>query len=264
VRYPLHLVDAFANGRYTGNPAAISLLTSPAEPTWMQQVAMEMNQAETAFLTPDADGYGLRWFTPTVEVDLCGHATLAAAHFLYSTGRATGSVRFMTKSGVMTAEQMGEEIELDFPAEPPLAAQLPAPQTWLETTPLWTGANRLDWFVRLGSAEALRGLRPNFSEIAALGRRGLIVTAEGDEGYDFMSRCFFPQSGIDEDPVTGSAHCALSPYWSGELGRPSLVGYQASRRGGIVGVEFRGDRVRLRGRAITTLEGWLLHDDPVA
>lgn len=222
----------------------------------MQRVAMEMNQAETAFVRPlSGEGqYALRWFTPTVEVDLCGHATLATAHVLFSSGVSHEELRFRTKSGVLTARRKDEEIELDFPAEAPTAADLPVD---LGLEAVWTGRNRMDWFVQVASSDQVRQLRPDFARIATLGMRGLIVTA-ADGDYDFVSRCFFPQSGVDEDPVTGSAHCALAPFWAARLGRPELVGYQASRRGGVVQVEALGERVKLRGRAVTTVSGELL------
>jgi predicted PhzF superfamily epimerase YddE/YHI9 len=223
----------------------------------MQRVAMEMNQAETAFLVPTDDGYNLRWFTPTTEVDLCGHATLASAHVLWETQRVDRGepIRFQTRSGLLLASAIGDEIELDFPAEAPALADLPVPLPFLDTSLVWTGRNRMDWFVQVESAAQVRALVPDYLQIAALGMRGLIVTAPGDEGFDFVSRCFFPQSGVDEDPVTGSAHCALAPFWSERLGNTEMRGYQASRRGGTVAVTVAGDRVRLRGRAITTLVG---------
>lgn len=246
---PIVLVDAFADGPFTGNPAAVVPLAEPLEDELMARIAMEMNQAETAFVLPDGS---LRWFTPTVEVDLCGHATLAAAHVLWSRG-ASGVLRFSTRSGVLTAEQTRDGIALDFPAEPPAAAPLPFSLPFLGE-PLWTGRNRMDWFVQIADEGDLRALRPDFAAIAALGIRGLIVTAAG-RNVDFVSRCFFPQSGVDEDPVTGSAHCALAPFWSERLAKGELVGYQASRRGGTVRAAVLGDRVRLEGRAVTTLEG---------
>jgi predicted PhzF superfamily epimerase YddE/YHI9 len=254
---PLQLIDAFSDGPFTGNPAAVALLDHPADATWMRLVAMELNQAETAFLVPRGDGYDLRWFTPTVEIELCGHATLAAAHFLFSQGLAKAHVSFSTLSGILTAYQTGAEIELDFPSEPPSAVDLPHPLTWLPSEPLWVGANRLDWLIQLESADQIHGLEPDFSEVARLGKRGLIVTAPGKGEFDFVSRCFFPQSGVNEDSVTGSAHCALSAYWTGVLGRATLTGFQASKRGGVVKVELVGDRVKLRGRAVTTMAGEL-------
>ena len=245
MRLPVYLVDAFADAPFTGNPAAVVPLEEPLDDATMQRIAMEMNQAETAFVLP---GLTLRWFTPTVEVDLCGHATLAAAHVFWERG-AEGVLRFKTRSGVLAAERRADGILLDFPAEPPIAAPVP-----LFPDALWTGRNRMDWFVQLSDEAAVRGLKPDFAVIAALGMRGLIVTARGSE-TDFVSRCFYPQSGVDEDPVTGSAHCALAPFWAERLGKTEMVGYQASRRGGAVSVSLRGDRVRLEGCAVTTLRG---------
>lgn len=254
-RLPIYLVDAFADGPFTGNPAGVVPLEEPLDEALMARIAMEMNQAETAFTTPLFKGaYRLRWFTPTVEVDLCGHATLAAAHVLWSRG-AHATLRFSTRSGTLLAERTEDGIALDFPAEPPVGASLPHDLPFLGET-LWTGRNRMDWFVQIADESHLRALEPDFAAIAALGMRGLIVTARGRE-TDFVSRCFYPQSGVPEDPVTGSAHCALGPFWALRLPTNDLMGYQASRRGGTVRVGVRGDRVRLEGRAVTTLEGVL-------
>jgi PhzF family phenazine biosynthesis protein len=256
VRLPLYLVDAFASGPFTGNPAAVVPLTEPLEDDLMQRIAMEMNQAETAFVRPlPNDSYELRWFTPTVEVDLCGHATLATAHVLYRNG-AEGTLRFETRSGQLLASNSdSDRIALNFPAEAPTAAPLPHALPFL-SEPLWTGKNRMDWFVQVADETALRAVEPDFALIAVLGMRGLIVTAAGRE-VDFVSRCFFPQSGVPEDPVTGSAHCALAPFWTERLDKTEMVGYQASRRGGTVGVALNGDRVRLEGCAVMTVQGQL-------
>lgn len=253
--YPLFLVDAFSNGPFTGNPAGVVPLESPLEESLMQQIAMEMNQAETAFVWPESDGYRLRWFTPTVEVDLCGHATLATAHILFGRGE-TGPLRFHTRSGVLTAEKVGENIALDFPSETPSAADLPHALPFLGE-PLWTGKNRMDWFVQVPDEDALRTLTPDYALIEALGMRGLIVTAAGRD-VDFVSRFFAPQAGVPEDPVTGSAHCALAPFWADRLAKADLTGYQASRRGGTVRTTVLGARVRLEGRAVTTVKGELV------
>lgn len=255
---PLYLVDAFANGPFTGNPAGVCLLDHPAETEWMQSVAMEMNQAETAFVRPLEEGYELRWLTPTVEVDLCGHATLATAHVLFQLDAEARELSFHTRSGRLTAARVDDRIELDFPAEPPVETALPFKVDCLGAEPIWTGCNRMDWFVRLPSVADVRGIQPNFEEIARLGMRGIIMTALDETGeYDFVSRCFFPCAGVPEDSVTGSAHCALSAFWTAELGRADLTGYQASRRGGVVETIFLGERVKLRGRAVTTLTGTL-------
>jgi PhzF family phenazine biosynthesis protein len=260
---PLFQVDAFTDRPFHGNPAAVCLLEAARDEDWMQLVAAEMNLAETAFVSPRGDGYDLRWFTPTCEVDLCGHATLASAHALWETRRlpAGTTARFHTRSGWLTASQRGDLIELDFPATPPaaapafaadLAAAVRAPVTW-------SGQSRFDLVARLPNADAVRRAMPDLALVGALPCRGVIVTAEGDDGvHDFISRFFGPQSGVDEDPVTGSAHCALAPYWAGELGRNALVGFQASPRGGTVRVELDGARVRLGGHAVTVVRGELL------
>ncbi|RYG40007.1 PhzF family phenazine biosynthesis protein [bacterium] len=258
---PIALVDAFAERPFTGNPAGVVILDGPTlgDPT-MQEIALEMNQAETAFTYPQEDGtWSLRWFTPSVEVDLCGHATLATAHRLWETDAVTEPmIAFSTRSGRLTAERINAGIRLDFPAEPPLAADPPLNAVEiLGATPLWWGRNRMDHFAVV-RPEALEGdWTPRMAAIAAMGMRGLIVTAIGDHGRDFVSRCFFPQSGVPEDPVTGSAHCALAPYWGSRLGQTELIGYQASPRGGTVACALRGDRVLLTGRAITTVTGAL-------
>ena len=260
---PLFQVDAFTDRVFHGNPAAVCLLEQAPSDEWMQSVAAEMNLAETAFLTPRDEGHDLRWFTPTVEVDLCGHATLASAHILWETSRLASddTARFHTRSGWLAAVQRDGLIELDFPATS--ADPAPAFATSLADAvgaPVsWAGRSRFDLVARLESAEAVRRATPDLSLVAVLPCRGVIITAPGDDGvHDFVSRFFGPQSGVDEDPVTGSAHCALAPYWAGILGRHTLVGYQASPRGGTVRVELDGDRVRLSGHAVTVLRGELL------
>jgi PhzF family phenazine biosynthesis protein len=259
----LHLIDAFADGPFTGNPAGVVLLDDPLPPdAWCQAVAMEMNQAETAFLTRRPEGFGLRWFTPLAEVELCGHATLAAAHFLWDTGvLAPGAAaRFHTLSGELTAARDADGwITLDFPAirsteedaPPTVAAALGVP-----LQAVLRGA--YDLLCVVEDAALVRALAPDLAAIAHWDVRGVIATAPGDRSQaDFVSRCFFPALGVPEDPVTGSAHCALAPYWAARLGRDVLVGEQASRRGGHVRCEVVGDRVRLAGRATTTLRGEL-------
>jgi PhzF family phenazine biosynthesis protein len=258
---PIVVVDAFADRPFAGNPAGVCVLTQPADPAWMALVAREMNLAETAFLHPKDDGFGLRWFTPVAEVDLCGHATLASAHVLWQEGwlALDAEARFHTRSGVLTARRTGAMIELDFPAEP--AEARPAPAELLPALGLkgaeWTGVNRMDLLVQVGSAAELRGLSPDMGVLARLGTRGVIVTARAEpgSGADFLSRFFAPGVGVPEDPVTGSAHCALAPFWAERLGRPELVGYQASARGGTVRVALKGNRVRLTGQAMTILRG---------
>ena len=221
-----------------------------------------MNLSETAFLAPHADGYELRWFTPAVEVDLCGHATLASAHVLWETERlpADCPARFHTRSGVLTCRREGGRIEMDFPSTPatPFAAP-PGLAEALGATPTRVGRARFDLIAELESEAALRALKPDFARIAALGGRGFIVTARASTAdFDFVSRFFAPAAGVNEDPVTGSAHCCLAPYWAELLGKTEMTGYQASPRGGIVGVAVVGDRVRLRGHAVTVLRGELL------
>jgi predicted PhzF superfamily epimerase YddE/YHI9 len=254
-------VDAFASAPYTGNPAAVCVLERPRAELWMRAVAREMNLSETAFLHPERDGWRLRWFTPTVEVDLCGHATLASAHVLWEEDYLTSAAaaRFYTRSGLLTARRIGEWIELDFPAEPP--ARVDAPDgllAALSLDPVWVGRNRFDYLVELSSAAAVRELRPNIPALGQLAARGVIVTARGTGRHDFVSRFFAPAAGVDEDPVTGSAHCALGPYWAERLDRNQLTGYQVSTRGGEVRVTVDGDRVHLGGRAVTVLRGELL------
>ncbi len=248
------LVDAFTDRAFAGNPAAVCLLQAEADIDWMQNLAMEMNQAETAFVRPAPGGFELRWFTPSCEVDLCGHATLASAHALWSTQRLPEHepARFHTRSGVLVATKEAQ-IRLDFPSEPPSTASLPHDIAGL--SPVWTGKNRFDWVVELQSEAELRDFVPDFPCIAELGMRGLQVTTRGQGQIDFVSRFFAPQSGVPEDAVTGSAHCSLGPYWAGKLRKTTLRGYQASRRGGYVSVEVLGDRVALRGDAVTVLEG---------
>jgi predicted PhzF superfamily epimerase YddE/YHI9 len=255
----MYLVDAFAHAPFTGNPAAVCLLNDEPEESWMQSVAAEMNQAETAFVWPQNGQFELRWFTPTVEVDLCGHATLASAHVLYEEGHlSTGTeARFQTKSGILACKRAGNRIEMDFPVEVPAACALPdGGAGQMLSHAVWTGKNRMDWFVELPSEKDVLGFQPEFALIESMGMRGLIVTARADrQGADFVSRFFAPQSGIPEDNVTGSAHCALAPYWAAALSRNPLTGYQASRRGGFVYTEERGDRVVLGGRARTVVAG---------
>jgi PhzF family phenazine biosynthesis protein len=259
----LHLIDAFTDVAFAGNPAGVILLDQPRSERWMQQVAREMNQAETAFLTRDADGFGLRWFTPVAEVELCGHATLASAHYLWQQGKldAGETARFHTKSGLLTASQRDGWITLDFPATPPLFS--PVPAGLLSSLGLGSGQvlkSKFDYFVVLEDPAALRGLVPDFGRLSAVEARGVTVTAPSDQpGVDFLSRFFAPRVGVNEDPVTGSAHCALAPYWCARLGRQQLLGYQISPRGGKVRVEHAGERVYLSGKAVTVLKGELVN-----
>ncbi|MBX3119258.1 MAG: PhzF family phenazine biosynthesis protein [Fimbriimonadaceae bacterium] len=260
---PIYVVDAFTKEPFSGNPAGICILENPAKDNWMQLVAAEMKHAETAFLYRDGEVWNLRWFTPEVEVDLCGHATLASAHILYETGRATHDevLGFSTKSGLLTAERMhGDQIMLDFPTEEPIqsASELHEQmQLALQTSGIKEiRKNRMDWFVVFETASQVRALQPDFAKVRDLGMRAVIATAQSDDStYDFISRLFAPQSGIEEDPVTGSAHCALAPYWGAILNKTDMTGFQASSRGGYVSVEWRGDRTSLIGDAVTILSG---------
>lgn len=260
----IHVVDAFTDRPFAGNPAAVCVLAGPAEPGWMQRVAMEMNLSETAFPRPVQDAaadYELRWFTPKVEVALCGHATLASAHVLYETGAvpADRPIRFRTlRSGVLTVRRDGALLAMDFPACPP--DKIDAPDGLadaLGATPSWTGRNNQnDVLAVLDDPAAVRALAPDISALGRLDARGICVTA-ADTEYDFVSRFFAPASGIAEDPVTGSAHCMLAPFWAERLGRTEMRAHQASPRGGDVRVAARGDRVILQGSAVTVLEGTL-------
>jgi PhzF family phenazine biosynthesis protein len=259
---PIVQVDAFTDRPFAGNPAGVCVLDGPADPGWMQHVAREMNLAETAFLYKDADEYHLRWFTPAIEVDLCGHATLASAHVLWSEGYlAPGEqARFQTLSGLLTAGQRGDWIELDFPAEP--ASPVAAPERLLGALgvePVNVGRNRMDIIVEVASEAIVRGAQPDMGILGTVPTRGVIVTSRSAApDYDFVSRFFAPAAGIPEDPVTGSAHCCLAPYWAERLGKDELVGYQASARGGIVRVRLAGDRVKLLGQAVTVIRGELV------
>ena len=258
-------VDAFTSEPFAGNPAAVCLLEEPRDEMWMQKVAAEMNLSETAFLTPSGDGFHLRWFAPKAEVDLCGHATLASAHVLWAEGilGPGETARFATKSGPLSAEKRGDQIEMDFPAEPerPVECSPPMLEAALGARPGYVGENRFDLLVELESEETLRMLRPKFDLMKKLPVRGVIVTSRSDSpDRDFVSRFFAPALGVDEDPVTGSAHCCLGPHWAEKLGKNELVGYQASERGGVVRVRIseNGDRVVLGGEAVTVLKGELI------
>ncbi len=257
----IYQVDAFTAEPFAGNPAAVCVLAAAAEAAWMQTVAREMNLSETAFLSPQADGYDLRWFTPAVEVDLCGHATLASAHVLWETGRlaAEAEARFQTRSGLLTAVLADDWITLNFPAKPEQAAVTPPGlEAALGARPLYVGRNAFDYLVELESETAVRDLRPDFAALRTLGVRGVMVTSQAETpGFDFVSRFFAPGSGIDEDPVTGSAHCCLGPFWAARLHQTEFTAYQASPRGGVVQVRLQGDRVLLQGQAVTILSGSL-------
>ncbi|MFH7245362.1 MAG: PhzF family phenazine biosynthesis protein [Spirulina sp.] len=259
---PFVQVDAFTDQPYGGNPAAVCVLSEPQPDDWMQRVAQEMNLSETAFLLPEGDGYRLRWFTPTVEVDLCGHATLASAHTLWSEGHLAPDqeARFYTRSGLLTAQRQGDWIELNFPADPSESIETPEGlAAALGKPPVAVVKSALGYLVELDSAATVQTLQPDFAALGQFPVHGIIVTSRGEAPYDFVSRFFAPALGINEDPVTGSAHCALSPYWRDRLGKTSFLAYQASGRGGVLQVEDHGDRVVLRGQAVTVLRGELLH-----
>jgi PhzF family phenazine biosynthesis protein len=259
---PFSQVDAFTDRPFSGNPAAVCLLPASRDAEWMQLVAAEMNLAETAFLIRRPDGFGLRWFTPTCEVDLCGHATLASAHALWEDGHlpAGEPARFHTRSGLLTAERRDGTIWLDFPATP--AGPIPVPTDLVEGlgAPVrFVGKSSYDYLVELESEASVRALDPDLRRLAGLPARGVIVTAaSADPARQFVSRFFAPAAGVPEDPVTGSAHCALGPFWGERLGVTELIGYQASRRGGTVRIRLDGDRVLLGGQAVTVLRGELL------
>lgn len=255
-------VDAFTATPFAGNPAAVCVLAEPRDERWMQNVAREMNLSETAFLSPQDDGFNLRWFTPAVEVDLCGHATLASAHVLWETGQLElgEQARFHTRSGLLLAERKGEWIEMDFPVKAEEAAIAPPGLLQaLGVAPVYVGKNQFDYLVEVESEEVVRGVHPDLSLLSAVEARGVIVTSRAStQGYDFVSRFFAPRVGVNEDPVTGSAHCCLAPYWCSKFGRDQLVGYQASARGGVVRVRVDKNRVYLGGQAVTVLRGELV------
>jgi PhzF family phenazine biosynthesis protein len=260
-------VDSFTNRAFAGNPAAVCLLSSPASERWMQHVAAEMNLSETAFVHPDEQPgvFRLRWFTPRVEVDLCGHATLAAAHVLWEEKllRAADPARFQTRSGLLTAVRRDNWIELDFPAEPAKTtiddpAELDRIGLALNGPVVSACRNRFDLLVELANEPTVRSLRPDIARVATFPVRGIIATSLSSVAeFDFVSRFFAPQVGVDEDPVCGSAHCFLAPFWAARLGRNSLTAHQVSNRGGVIKVRLEGDRVALIGQAVTVLKGEL-------
>ncbi|MBI3193272.1 MAG: PhzF family phenazine biosynthesis protein [Ignavibacteriae bacterium] len=259
----IYTVDAFINkNKFTGNPAAVCLLPEPADEQWMQNVAAEMNLSETAFLVPHRNGYNIRWFAPKTEVDLCGHATLASAHILYETGNVSPNetIRFHSKSGYLQANKNNDWIELNFPATPEEPATLLPPFLFsLGITARYVGQSIFDYLVEVESEKTVREMKPDFNILRTIPCRGVIVTAKSDSSdYDFVSRYFAPAYGIDEDPVTGSTHCCLAPYWSNQLGKTEFTAYQASNRGGILHVKLQGDRVILGGQAVTILKGELV------
>ncbi|HWW59857.1 MAG TPA: PhzF family phenazine biosynthesis protein [Thermoanaerobaculia bacterium] len=254
-------IDAFTSEPFRGNPAAVCFLDSARDAQWMSRVAAEMNLSETAFLEPRDDGWSLRWFTPAVEVELCGHATLASAHALWQEGLVAHDAvaRFHTLSGLLTATRVDDWIELDFPSKPEERADPPAellPSLGLSDAK-YVGRNKFDYIVEVGSEDVVRAMQPDHTRLRTIPVRGVIVTSRSSE-YDFISRFFAPGSGVDEDPVTGSAHCCLAPFWAQRLGKTEFVAYQASPRGGVVRVRLDGDRVKLGGQAVTVLRGELV------
>lgn len=266
------VADAFTDRPYRGNPAAVVVLERAREEAWMRDLAREMNLSETAFLVPRADGFDLRWFTPAVEVELCGHATLASAHVLWTDGRLASDAvaRFHTKSGLLSAARRGAWIELDFPATQAQPSEAP-PGLFDALGAVGSDVRRskFDYLVAYDDEATVRALRPDFARLRTLPVRGIIATARASvrasasnadaaRGLDVVSRFFAPGSGIDEDPVTGSAHCALGPYWAEKLAKDDLVCFQASQRGGTVRVGVRGERVLLAGQAVTVWRGELV------
>ena len=255
-------VDAFTDTPFAGNPAAVCVMPQQRDESWMQRVANEMNLSETAFLVEQEDGYSLRWFTPAIEVDLCGHATLASAHILWEIGclGPDQKARFFTRSGLLTAERQDNWIQLDFPSEP--EEEIDAPQRLSEalgTSPAYVGKNRFDYLIELESADSIRNLKPDFTLLRTIESRGFIVTSAADSvEFDFVSRFFAPAFGINEDPVTGSAHCCLGHFWQKKLGKNEFTAYQASARGGIIRVQVAGGRVLLAGQAVTVMRGALV------
>ncbi|MCA9038230.1 MAG: PhzF family phenazine biosynthesis protein [Planctomycetaceae bacterium] len=255
-------VDAFTDHPFGGNSAAVCWLGQEVPDDWMQAVASEMNLSETAFVRRSGDGYGLRWFTPQVEVSLCGHATLATAHALWTAGihPENAPLQFHTRSGILTCLRSDVGIEMDFPATP--AQQIESPDDLLSAlgvSATYVGKTQFDHLIVVEDAEVLRTMSPDFRKLKNIPTRGVIVTSRSnDPSFDFVSRFFAPAVGIDEDPVTGSAHCCLAPYWAQVLGKTEMMAFQASARGGVVQVRTSGDRVVLGGQAVTIWQGELL------
>ena len=255
-------VDAFTDTPFKGNPAAVCILPQAGDEGWMQNLATEMNLSETAFLVQQDDGYNLRWFTPAVEVDLCGHATLASAHILWENGLLAEDqeARFFSRSGLLTAERRGDWIQLDFPSEPESASEAPESlDEALGASATYVGRNRFDYLVEVESEDLVRNLSPDFQLLSSISSRGFMVTSRSEtEEFDFISRFFAPAFGINEDPVTGSAHCCLGPYWAEKLDKAELTAFQASPRGGVVRVRVSPERVYLLGKAVTVMRGTLI------
>lgn len=261
---PVIQVDAFTDRPFAGNPAAVCVSQTPLDESLMQQIATEMNLSETAFLYPlEGEGnYSLRWFTPAAEIDLCGHATLASAHVLWTEGHlATGmTARFQTKSGELLASRQGELIQLDFPVQPvhdaPISSAMVAAMNHADI--VHGARNDVNYLVELRSHQAVVNFIPDLNKIAKLPYQGVIITSAGEAPYDFVSRYFVPAMGIPEDPVTGASHCSLAPYWQAKLGKDKMLAYQASERGGVLHVECTPERIYISGQAITVMRGELL------
>jgi PhzF family phenazine biosynthesis protein len=265
MKLKISTVDAFTEKPFGGNPAAVCILDNPIPDSLMQNIAFEMNLAETAFVLKQDDGWSLRWMTPVAEVDLCGHATLASSHIMWQNGVSpmTEPIRFHTRSGVLTAEYYNGEIGLNFPAIP--QKEIDCPPELIASIggakPKYVGMTKWNYLIELEDEKAVLNAKPDFNLMLTLPGWGTIITAQADpngygkKGYDFVSRFFAPEKGITEDPVTGSAHCALAPYWRGRLGKDKFKAYQASERGGTLGLKVLGDRVLLTGSAVTVLQG---------
>lgn len=255
-------VDAFTNEPFRGNPAAVCVLDAPREDAWMQAVALEMNLSETAYLIRENDGFRLRWFTPAAEVDLCGHATLASAHVLWEDQIVpdTDAILFHTRSGPITASRDDTWITVDFPLEREKAATVDGLEEALGVELLYTGTNRLSYcLAEVKTEKSLRELTPDFSALKKIPFHGFCVTSlSQDKDFDFVSRFFAPALGIEEDPVTGSAHCILASYWQGKLNKSTFNAYQASARGGVIRVKVVNDRAHIGGQAVTVLRGTLV------
>ena len=255
----IRVVDAFAQRAFTGNPAGVCILAKALDAKVMQSIALEVNAAETAFLVKNGEDYDLRWFTPLAEIDLCGHATLASAHVLLTEGYASPDkmIKFNTRSGVLTAKRLGDGwIQLDFPAVASAkTTEIDSVKAALGVVPKSLLRTRVDYLVELNSEREVREFTANLPAIQALGTQGVIITAKAGGQYDFVSRYFAPNVGINEDPVTGSAHCALAPYWQSQLGKSEFMAFQASPRGGVLRLKTIGSRVMLEGQAVTTITG---------
>jgi PhzF family phenazine biosynthesis protein len=261
MKIPLYQVDAFTDQPFHGNPAGVCFLSGPRPNQWMQSVAQEINLSETAFLLQEDSGYRLRWFTPTVEVDLCGHATLASAHILWETDRLGRDkiAQFYSRSGSLTARLEENWIQLNFPVKRLELVTIPEElSTVLGIRPVFVGKNQFDYLVEVESEEILRSLQPDMTQLSQIPVRGVIVTCVATTpGYDFISRFFAPRVGVPEDPVTGSAHCCLAPYWSEKLHKQAMTAYQASPRGGELRLRLENDRVLITGQAVTVFQGEL-------